>query len=54
MKVKIDGKLVRKVHRVNASAVEVKLPKLARGPHDLGLQIGADPEEVRLNVLVAR
>jgi hypothetical protein len=49
--VKIDGKPV-KVTKINASALEFKAPKLAKGAHDVTLKIGSDFEERKPGALV--
>jgi len=50
--VKIDGKPVRGVKRVNAGTVEFRAPKLSRGGHDVSLAIGGDAEERKPGALV--
>jgi hypothetical protein len=50
--VKIDGKRVRGVRRLNAGAIEFRSPKLRRGPHGVSLKIGGDAEERKPGALV--
>ena len=51
--VKIDGKRVRGVRRLNSGAIEFRSPKLRRGAHGVSLKIGGDAEERRPGALVA-
>ena len=50
--VKIDGKRVRGVRRLNAGAIEFRSPKLRRGAHGVSLKIGGDAEERKPGALV--
>jgi hypothetical protein len=50
--VKIDGKVVRGLRRVNAGTIEFKAPKLSKGAHDVSLKIGSDFEERKPGALV--
>ena len=50
--VKIDGKRVRGVKRLNAGAIEFKAPKLAKGAHEVTLKVGRDAEERKPGALV--
>jgi hypothetical protein len=50
--VRIDGKVVRGVRRLNAGALEFKAPRLSKGAHDVSLKIGADAAERKPGALV--
>jgi hypothetical protein len=50
--VRIDGKVVRGVRRLNAGALEFKAPKLSKGAHDVTLKIGSDAAERKPGALV--
>jgi hypothetical protein len=50
--VRIDGKVVRGVRRLNAGALEFKAPKLSKGAHDVSLKIGSDAVERKPGALV--
>lgn len=50
--VKIDGKVVHGVRRVNTGTIEFKAPKLSKGAHEVSLKIGADALERKPGALV--
>ena len=47
-----DGKVVRGVRRLNASALEFKAPRLSKGAHDVSLKIGGDAVERKPGAIV--
>jgi len=42
------------LRRIGQSAVEVRVSKLARGPHDVSLRIGNDLGELKRGAIVVR
>jgi hypothetical protein len=51
--VRIDGKLIRGVRRVNAGTIELRAPRgLRRGGHEISLKIGRDATERKPGALV--
>jgi hypothetical protein len=50
--VRIDGKVVKGVRRLNASALEFRAPKLSEGAHDVSLKIGGDAVERKPGAIV--
>jgi hypothetical protein len=50
--VKIDGKAVRRVRRLNSGALEFRAPRLRRGAHEISLKIGADATERKPGAVV--
>ena len=50
--VKIDGKVVGGVRRLNAGTLEFKAPKLASGAHEVSLKIGSDAVERKPGAIV--
>jgi len=52
--VTIDGRRARVLRRIGQSAVEVRVSKLARGPHDVSLRIGNDLGELKRGAIVVR
>jgi hypothetical protein len=50
--VKLDGRVLRGVRRIDAGTLEVKTGRLTKGPHEVSLQIGQDLEERRPGTIV--
>jgi hypothetical protein len=50
--VKVDGRRVHRIRRISAAAIQVHLPRLRRGPHDVSLRIGRDLEETKRGAIV--